>query len=324
MDELVDAHLVEEPQPTRYRLHDLVRTFAGAAAREADPEPDRRAAIERLLDFYLHAAVAASERLDSRMSRRFLRQDLTVDPPTRPDLLEWPAEQGAGWFEVERPALLAAIRCAAAQGQWRHTWQLARAPWRFLSRRGYLSDVIDTHGHGLAAAKQLGDANAVTAMQNGLAFAYTRTGKYDQAIEHLHAALQHRLTVGDRTDEVRNRTNLAIAYADAGRYRAAIAEYRRALALVRRLADRDALAMTVVNGGFVFMTCGRLLEALRHSRNGLLLAREVGDRQLGAIALGTSEPSALGSGTTDRLPACFTPDCLPAGGSATRAWNRRP
>lgn len=287
VDVLVDAHLVEEPQPARYRQHDLVRAFASSAARAVDPEPDRRAATARLLDFYLHAAVAASTSLDSQLSRRLLHRDLTLDPPARPDLLERAGEQGASWFEAERPALLAAVRCAAVQGHWRHTWQLARSAWRFLYRRGYLADLIDAHRHGLTAAERLGDADAVAAMQNCLASAYLRTGSYDQAIEHLRTALQHRLTVGDQTGEVRDRTNLAITYADAGRYHAAVTEFRRAAVLARRLADRELLAMTVVNGGYIFMICGQLPEALWHSRSGMLLAREVGDQQVGAIATGT-------------------------------------
>lgn len=286
LDELVDAHLVEEPQPTRYRLHDLVRAFAGAAAREAESPPERRAAIGRLLDYYLHAAAVANASLDSRMSRRFLRRDLTLDPPTRPDLLERRRSRGAGWFEAERPALLAAIRCAAAQGQWRYTWQLARVAWRFLSRRGYLADVIDTHRLGLMAAERLGDADGIATMRSGLAFAYNRTGHHDRAVQHLVAALDHHLTTGDRTNQQRTRWNLAIAYSDFGQYDLAAAECEHALALARNSGDRESLTSAIVNAGFTYLTSGRLTEALRHSRTGMLLAREVGDRQLSAIALG--------------------------------------
>lgn len=287
LDELVDAHLVEEPQPARFRLHDLVRAFASVAAGTTDPQPDRRAAIGRLLDYYLHAAVAANASLDSQMSRRFLRRDLTLGAPDRPDLLEAPAKQGAGWFEAERPTLLAAVSCAATQGHWRYAWQLARAMWRFLSRRGYVADIIDTHRYGLAAVERLGDADAVATMRSCLAFAYARTGcHYNEAIRHLLAALEHHKTTGDRTNEVRIRWNLVIAYVHAGRYRTAADECERSLTLVRRLSDTAALATATVNAGFVYLTLGRLTQALRHSRNGLLLAREVGDNQLVAVAIG--------------------------------------
>ncbi|MGH3678831.1 MAG: BTAD domain-containing putative transcriptional regulator [Natronosporangium sp.] len=286
LDELVDAHLVEEPREARYRLHDLVRTFAAAVAGVADQVPDRRAAIGRLLDYYLYAAVTAGRSMDSELSRKFLSRDLPLGEPFRPDLLESPEKQGADYFEEERPTLLAVVRCAAAQGYRRHAWQLARARWRFLSRRGYLADILDTHQHGLAAAEQLGDTDAVAAIRNGLAYAFARTGDYDQAIVHMLATLDHRRAGSDRSSESSARQNLAITYAQAGHYREAAAQSERALDAARRSGDTAVLAMAVVNTGYLFLVMGRLSEALRHGRNGLLLAREVGDRQLIAIAVG--------------------------------------
>ena len=58
LDELHDQNLIGEPARGRYRLHDLLREYARARA-AADGPADQQAAIDRLLDYYLHTAVTA-------------------------------------------------------------------------------------------------------------------------------------------------------------------------------------------------------------------------------------------------------------------------
>src|SRR5215468_6079445 len=50
LDQLLEAHLLQEPTPSRYRFHDLTRTHANhtATGDEATPDP----ALQRLLDYY--------------------------------------------------------------------------------------------------------------------------------------------------------------------------------------------------------------------------------------------------------------------------------
>ena len=58
LDELYDQHLLTEPAPGRYRLHDLLREHARALA-AADDQAGCDAAVGRLLDYCLHTTVAA-------------------------------------------------------------------------------------------------------------------------------------------------------------------------------------------------------------------------------------------------------------------------
>ena len=58
LDGLYDQHLLTEPASGRYRLHDLLREHARALAATDDPA-DCDAAVGRLLDYYLHTALAA-------------------------------------------------------------------------------------------------------------------------------------------------------------------------------------------------------------------------------------------------------------------------
>ena len=65
LDGLYDQHLLTEPDSGRYRLHDLLREHARALAATDDPA-DRDAAVGRLLDYYLHTALAASRHITER------------------------------------------------------------------------------------------------------------------------------------------------------------------------------------------------------------------------------------------------------------------
>ena len=62
METLYLNHLVEEPSPGRYRLHDLIRHFAETLV-AADPDVDTDAVVDRVLDYYLHVATEAARLL---------------------------------------------------------------------------------------------------------------------------------------------------------------------------------------------------------------------------------------------------------------------
>lgn len=60
LEVLVDARLLESPEPDRYRFHDLLSVYAADRARSKETEQDRTAAITRLLTWYLHTIDAAA------------------------------------------------------------------------------------------------------------------------------------------------------------------------------------------------------------------------------------------------------------------------
>jgi hypothetical protein len=57
--ELTQAHLIKQHIPGRYQFHDLLRVYASEQATSEEPERQRRAALHRVLDYYLHTGFAA-------------------------------------------------------------------------------------------------------------------------------------------------------------------------------------------------------------------------------------------------------------------------
>src|SRR5262249_17118851 len=62
LGELYNQHLLAEPAPGRYQLHDLLREHARTLAAADDPT-DTDTATTRLLDYYLHTTLAAGQHL---------------------------------------------------------------------------------------------------------------------------------------------------------------------------------------------------------------------------------------------------------------------
>ena len=116
LDELYDQHLVAEPAPGRYQLHDLLREHARALA-DADNRAESDEAVGQLLDYYLHTALAADRHLASWASTA--RRAPPGHPPAQAPGLST-LGQAAAWLEAERANLQAATDYAAARGRPQH------------------------------------------------------------------------------------------------------------------------------------------------------------------------------------------------------------
>jgi transcriptional regulator with XRE-family HTH domain len=104
LGELYDQHLLTEPAPGRYVLHDLLREHARTLAAADDPA-ESGAATGRLLEYYLHTALAAS--------RHMLSPDPDLD--SRPWVLPRAARPAPADRCPARPARSARCRRPAAR-----------------------------------------------------------------------------------------------------------------------------------------------------------------------------------------------------------------
>lgn len=297
LDDLVDVHLLEEPESERYRLHDLVRQYAATLA-EALPPEERWSALAALMDFHLHVGtrLARDRESDSAV------EDFPGEPPTRPELVEVAAAD-PGWLEEHRTDLVPLIRTAAAIGQQGHAWRLARVNWRFLFQRGYFADVVTVCEAGLEAAREAGDEQGIAVMNNYLASGYFRLGRAEEALPRVTAMLDYQVRVGSRAGEARARGNLGGVLTHVGRLFEGLEQTRLSHRLLERLG-RGAVVVRRIAMANIEVIAGRHGEGLRHGRIALQSAAEdkAGYFLPGALLVVGEARRCLGSlGSAERL-----------------------
>nr|WP_281365043.1 BTAD domain-containing putative transcriptional regulator [Phytohabitans houttuyneae] len=282
IDELVDRHLVEEPDAGRFRLHDLMREYAQALALAVDRPAEREAAVRGVLDHYLQSVAAVTEPMEPAA----LRRHIALGQPLRPDLLDEQGVVDSDWLERENGNVRALVRHAEQTGHDEYAWRMARAPWRFHYLRGYIDDIVELHECGLRAAERLKDDTAIASMHNYLASGLQRVGRSQEAVHHLEIAIKLRERTGDLGGAGQSRANAASVYWMLGRFEEAASINLMALAESWRLGGDLSVLLILPNLGIPLMYLGRLDEALRAHRWHLFLARQQGDYYHMAQALG--------------------------------------
>lgn len=280
LEVLVDAHLLDEPAAGQYRFHDLLRVYAADRARAQESEEDRRAAIVRVLTWYLHTVEAAARMISPQQARVPLGP-----PPSAVQPLDFGSlPEALEWCEAERSGLVAAARLAAQSGLHELGWQIPAAATRFFYRRSHWADLVTTHESGLACARALGDRQAEARMLNNLGIAYGMQ-RSEQSVTCFEQVLALQRELGDVVGEGRAANNVAKAYLDLGRFAEALAATEQSLEIQRRVGNRYSEGVALSIQGWACRELGHYLPAAEHLREALAIFRELGDPMVEADSL---------------------------------------
>lgn len=281
LDRLARAHLIDQRPADRYGLHDLLCAYARElAAKEGDDEA--RAAMTRLLDYYLSAAEEAVATLyaDERQSGPDGAQAITPIPP----VAEGP-EAARAWLDAQLATLSAVVAHAARHGLPWHAVRLAVTLFRYLERSGHCVEAVAIHDQARHAARLTGDHIAEAGALTNLGLAQVRQGRYQSAADQLHEALNLFRDAGDLSGQTRALGNLGIVRFQQGRYREAEDHYRQVLSLIGELGDQRNAPTVLTNLGNIALRQGRYQQAASHLQQALALYRKAGNRSFEAYAL---------------------------------------
>ena len=278
--ELIRSHLLIEHAPGRYTFHDLLRAYARELADTTDAEDERRGALTRLFDHYLHTAAIAMDTLfpADRVRRPHILSPATPVPPvTNP-------QAARGWLDAELPSLVAAA-AQAAESKWLDfVVHLAATISRYLDG-GYTLEAITIYGHARQAARLAGDLAAEAAALTNLGVVNWQLGSNRDAADNFRQALTLASWAGNRTEEARALHNLGLVELQQSRYQQAADHFRQALTLCRETGDLGGEASALSNLGVVDRRLGHHQQAIDHQQQALTLWHETGDRSGEARAL---------------------------------------
>lgn len=263
--ELEVAHLVAQPVPGRYRMHDLIRLFATAQAHESRTEDVRRAGLRRLVDFFLHTASTGYRLIDP------VCRPVELAPPVSGCHPHFFSNLAAAleWFDAEHDCFLPIQQAAMERGWYTTGWQL---PWvldAFCRRRGHVHERLASWQLGLNAANHDGDKIAICYAKLSLAGYNGLIGRYDEALAHLQDALHLARTTNDRPSEAFAHAMLAGILSKQGHNGSAVDHATKALHLyqVLNLPMLEADALNAI--AWHLAQAGHHQEALGHCQNAL-------------------------------------------------------
>ncbi|MEV4348225.1 BTAD domain-containing putative transcriptional regulator [Actinoplanes sp. NPDC049596] len=191
--ELERAALVGADRGGRFASPGVIREYAGELLRTTDSRPERRAALCRLLQHYLHSSVAAGRVFDPAGVPVAVPRAAAGVVAERFDAYG----QALDWFALHRDVLTGVVRLAAEAGCGIAPWQLAVTLRGYLERCGFRPDGEDVMRVALRAAREQGDVVGEAHALRGLAAARAAAGADEEARDLIAAAV-----IGEGLDRV--------------------------------------------------------------------------------------------------------------------------
>jgi tetratricopeptide (TPR) repeat protein len=250
-------------------MHDLVRVFAHDCTQRCDTEIARRAALTRLLDYYVHTSRKASRMLDLA--------HLNPEPDAAlPGVVDTPLpdrHEAAAWLAAEHEALLACVSQAANQALDRHVCHLAYQVQDLLDWQARWDDLLRVQYLALSSAERLGDPILRGYAHRGIAFAYVRLRRFDEALTELDRGRRLFEAVDDTRGRCFIHWSLAMIQTERGDAGDALADGKVALQLAEQIGDPRLQAGTRNLVGSAYLNAGDPQRALEHLETALQLSR---------------------------------------------------
>ncbi|HEV7649272.1 MAG TPA: tetratricopeptide repeat protein [Actinophytocola sp.] len=285
LEALYDDHLLDEPAPGRYRMHDLIRQYTRRLTEwDGDGEIREDIVVYRLLDYYEHTAQVA----ENHIYGKILVDDLVVQPSDTVVRDFATHAEAMAWMHTERANLVACVEYAARQGQRSRMRELEDALTSLLWVGGVWDQAI-LLGQSSDSADWQGDEPLSRAYSlNRLGEGRKSTGDFAGSV----VAHSEALTIYHELNQPELRKRMATTLSFMGMAQLVVGDVAgarqsqtEALEIFRSLDYPLAEANTLNELGVVLRVAGAYVEALQAHAQALVIFREVGGDSSTAFAL---------------------------------------
>jgi len=284
LEELLDAHLLDQHTAGRYTFHDLLRAFAAEKAATEETPDARTAATRRMIDHYMHSAHAAGILTyaghPTWPGLKLPEPSAAITPVNLTD-----RQQALSWYAAEYPVLIGVIARAAAKGFDSDAWQLAGALVGYLLQAGLWREWLAVNQLSLAASERAGDRRGQAHAHHWLGQLHRSEGHHPPAHEHLRQALEMFQALGESAHAGQVLLDIALTYGEQARFPEAVDYSRRGLDLFRSIGEPGGQARALNSIGWYLSMLGDLTQALDSCEQALRLAREGHVQHVEAAAL---------------------------------------
>src|SRR5215469_142029 len=282
--DLARASLIIESAPGRYGFHDLLRAYAAEQATvhegSSGPRPlisdERREAIHRMLDHYLHTALRAHVVLYPG------RQQIDLSAPRALVTPEGFASKpfALAWLRTEYQVLLKIVDLASREGFDGHAWRLPVVLWTFFDVCAHWHAGARTHRTALEAARRCGEQAGQAHALRGLGTFEVMLGEHARAYRCLAEAQEVFRRLGDMYGLARTDLIMGQAFEFQGRYADALAVVKEALRLSETAPDDPYMPLvraSALNGSAWYSAhLGEFGQARAHCTQAIELCQSIG------------------------------------------------
>jgi tetratricopeptide (TPR) repeat protein len=294
LQDLANAHLVQEVAPERYRLHDLLRAYSLERVNREEPQRERTHAVRRLFGWYLLATDAARQVILP------YSHSIPVMPPGEvPAPVFENVQDAVAWYEAERLNLLAVIQHALDLGQYDIAWKLPVVSDGFFELRSYWIEWKQIHVDGLLAAQATVDRLGEASNLLSLGDASWRIGTHDEALGYYERSAAIAGEIGDEWIAGFAMRGIGLIHQERQDFAASLDYFTRALGIFRENGLQRGEGMSLLSLGKVRLELGDFDEAIDYSDSAVAIFTAIGDSWSRAWGLIPLIDATVETGRTD-------------------------
>nr|CTQ90097.1 transcriptional regulator, SARP family [Kibdelosporangium sp. MJ126-NF4] len=276
LEHLHSASLTIQTDYQRYTLHDLVATYATSLAHD-DPEPDQRAALDRLFALYAYttsAAMASAFPWDAAYpwetdERPHIPAPGTPTPPLDDDT------QALHWLDTELANLLATAHHAPHYRRPDHTSHQSTTLHRYFRVRSRYTDARAVKDLALLHASTAGDRVAEHHALACLSTIHLWQGRYDLCADYGQKALDMAREMGNRAGELDALHAIGCVHTQRNQFASATDYLERALTIALETGNRLAELDLMHSLGGIHQSLGQYDKATACYQRTLTISRDI-------------------------------------------------
>lgn len=287
LESLVDAAMLEAPQPGRYRYHDLVRAYA-LQLQESPGDCNAETCVPALASLLDHLLAGACAAFQCMVPGDAAETFLTVTPGSGPVFAD--LAQARAWVTAEFECLTNAVMLAAQSPAGAGTRTLRVAADVLIALTPFGKDI--PYKELAVAAARLAEAAVRRGDDHAAGRAFFVCGNAALQNAQLEEAAMLARRAAEACERAGDLVILRQTLNDQGliaqllqRYEGAVRSYDQAVDLARRLGQLSGELVSSLNAAQAKLHTGRAEEALLVCEEALEALREVGDQYGVAYAL---------------------------------------
>jgi tetratricopeptide (TPR) repeat protein len=287
-DRLADAQLLDHAGvgpygQIRYRMHDLIRIYAGERDRAEESAQDRREAIHRTLEGLLDLAECVWAGTASGGMRAWVADRTRL--PLQVNLADELLADPTAWVNAERQTLVATVQRGTEVGLHGLACDLTAVLLSSRRIQGHFDEWWRVHSAALAGARTAGHRSGEAVLEMGLGQLRYSQDRLAEAVTHYERARSIYQQTGDRRREANCLVPLATIRSEQGEFQQALQLLEPAIEICTELDDSDGLAEAMYRCGYVRRDLGQYAESLACTSQAVTLYRKSGNRRGEGLAL---------------------------------------